>query len=418
MTFGQAWLVATVFAGLLLPAGEARRILRPSDAPVVPPVASGRAALAAAVLTVMGLAFVSALAQAESWAAARSGPPPAQAPEGPAAPGIGGVGPYPAMLQAPPTPSRQAPGLPDPSSLRRSVEAEQIGALLCPEGTMHALASLDREAAALQQARRHAAERAVREAFAAMRARVPAFLDAYYSLSAEYLRTLNWLAGDAQRYLERQMSEALAMEDSAASIAPALTRLAEGVPRDLLRQRERLLDRCRILPSDGEAAQVVAMAPAALLDVPEALAGIPLETRLGAAGLGTMAGGIAGALAGKLVAKIAAKEVFALATEALAKLALGKAAGGLGGAAAGAAAGAAVGSIVPGFGTTIGAIAGGIAGGLAIGVATDWALLRLDEMISREAFEAEILSAIDEAERELLAAIGVLPDAAPRPQNP
>jgi hypothetical protein len=58
-----------------------------------------------------------------------------------------------------------------------------------------------------------------------------------------------------------------------------------------------------------------------------------------------------------------------------------------------------------------------VVGGLGIGVATDWALLRLEEAISREAFEAEILAAIDAAEAEALAGLGVAgPGAAPAPR--
>jgi hypothetical protein len=38
-------------------------------------------------------------------------------------------------------------------------------------------------------------------------------------------------------------------------------------------------------------------------------------------------------------------------------------------------------------------------------VATDYALIRIEEMVSREEFEAQILAAIDEAEAELLGRI-------------
>jgi hypothetical protein len=39
-------------------------------------------------------------------------------------------------------------------------------------------------------------------------------------------------------------------------------------------------------------------------------------------------------------------------------------------------------------------------------IATDYALLALDEAASREGFEREILAAIDEAEAEFLASLG------------
>ena len=51
---------------------------------------------------------------------------------------------------------------------------------------------------------------------------------------------------------------------------------------------------------------------------------------------------------------------------------------------------------------SVGAVVGGVLGGLAIGVATDYALIRIEEVVSRDEFEAEILLAIDEAQTELL----------------
>jgi phage tail tape-measure protein len=78
----------------------------------------------------------------------------------------------------------------------------------------------------------------------------------------------------------------------------------------------------------------------------------------------------------------------------------------MGGAAAGAGGGALAGSIVPVLGTTVGAAVGGVLGGVAAWIGTDYALLALDEAISREGFEAEILLAIDEAEAEFLSSLG------------
>jgi hypothetical protein len=47
-----------------------------------------------------------------------------------------------------------------------------------------------------------------------------------------------------------------------------------------------------------------------------------------------------------------------------------------------------------------------VVGGVGAWIATDYALLALDEAASREGFEREILAAIDEAEAEFLASLG------------
>jgi hypothetical protein len=44
-------------------------------------------------------------------------------------------------------------------------------------------------------------------------------------------------------------------------------------------------------------------------------------------------------------------------------------------------------------------------GGLVVGVGADFLLLKLEEELSRDAFQAEIVEAIDAAEAEFLAAL-------------
>lgn len=405
-TFGQFWLLGGVFAGLLLPAGEARRILRPSDADVAPPAGAGRVGLAGFLLAILMGAAVSAAAEAEAWASARARPlalveaPGLVTPGGPgAAPALGGG------TEAGPAPA--APGLPTPTGFREAVEAERIGALLCPEGTIAGVEAIDRETAALLEARRGEVVAAARQGFDAVRARVPQFLDGYYSLNAEYVRTFHLVAGDAEAFLQEEMTAALGVEAAFGPFRRAAEALSAPLPEETVAARERLVASCGLLPSDGTMLRVTQVRAEALLRAVEDADTIGLRTRLAAGGVGLFAGGVAGAI----VAKLVAKEAFGLAAEAVAKLAVAKAAGGLGGAAAGAGAGALAGSVVPGIGTTVGAAVGGVIGGLALGVATDYALIRIEEAVSREAFAAEILAAIDEAEAELLA--GLLGPAAP-----
>ena len=116
---------------------------------------------------------------------------------------------------------------------------------------------------------------------------------------------------------------------------------------------------------------------------------------------------VAGGIMAKIGAKAIASGVFKTAAAALVKMAGGKAISLGGGILLGAGSGAAAGSVVPGAGTTAGAIAGGIAGGIAVMLGVDFALLKLDEELSRTDFETEIMAAIDSAESELLAQLGL-----------
>ncbi len=402
--FGQFWLLASVLAGALLPAGEARRILRASDADQPPPVGPARAALAGFLLVLVSSAVLTLAAGGEGMATAARAPKALAAAPGLASPASGGAAPSLGAVSDP-NPARSAPGLPDPTALREVVEAERIGALVCPAGTIAGIEALDRSLRDAMAARRADVERAARAGFEAARARVPAFLDSYYSLTAEYLRTFHLVAGDAEPFLGEQITQALDMDAAFGPLHRSIAAAEAPLPADSLALRDRLLAECGLLPADDVVLRVMAAAPATLLAPGPDVTAVAFEARLAASGIGSVAGGVGGALAGKVIAKLVTSEAFGLAAEALAKLAVGKAAGGLGGAAAGAGAGALAGSVVPGLGTTVGAVLGGVVGGLAVGVATDYALIRVEEAVSREAFEAEILAALDAAEAELLASL-------------
>ena len=402
--FGQFWLLLGVLAGLLLPAGEARRILRPSDADRAPPAGSGRSALAAFLLVLVSGALVSLTAEGEALAGAGRGP--VALAEAPGLAGPDGATLRPGLTAASdPGPTRVAPGLALPTALREEVEAERIGALACPPGTIAAIEALDRGLRNLLATRRAEVEQAVHMGFDAARGRVPTFLDGYYSLTAEYLRTFHLVSGDADDFLRGQLTETLDMDGAFARFRVAADALGAPLPADTLGLRDRLLAECGRLPPDRAVLRITAAAPEALLEWGPDVDAIAFEARLAASGLGGVAGGVAGTIAGKVIAKLVASEVFALAAETVAKLALGKAAGGLGGVTAGAGAGALAGSVVPGVGTTVGAVVGGVLGGLAVAVATDYALLEIEEAVSREAFGAEILASLDAAEAELLASL-------------
>ena len=403
--FGQFWLLALVFAGLLLPPRAARRILRPSDAEEPLPVGPRRAAVAGFGGAILFLFAVSLLARLEGWATLRHSPQAFAEAPGLATPALAEHL-SPLSPEADPRPSGSVSGLPTPSEIRRAVEAERLGELVYPQGTIVGLDGLDQGLRAVLTAQREGIEAAAREGFGTMRANVPAYLDWYYSLPAEYARTGHLLIGDAGSYLEEQLRGHLEIGEPLAPLRAAVEDLA-GNPERLAewrQARQALLGGCgtAFLPPDHGALVTTASAPGDILLRGPSVQALDLRTRVGGASVAGGAGGLVGMAVGKLVAK----EAFGLAGEALGKLALGKAAGWMGGAAAGAGGGALAGSVVPVLGTTVGAAVGGVLGGVVAWIGTDYALLALDEAISREGFEAEILLAIDEAEAEFLTSLG------------
>ncbi len=406
--FAQFWLLGLALSGLLLPPGALRRILRPTAADEPPPVGSRRLAVASFALSFLLLATVTGAARLEAWAAALQHPVAlAQAP---------GVAPPPASA-APARPGRDAvprpgaplAGLPTPSDIRLGIEAERIGDLACPVGTIAGIERLDAATRTWLAEQREELDAAARRGFAAMRGNVAGYLDWYYSLPAEYARTGHLLLGDIEDHLSGELHLALGQGDPLAPLATAVERMA-GNPerlRDWRAERARLLGGCRdlALPVDDWAVTYTAVEPGQLLLAGPSVEALDLRARLGGASAAAAAGGLAGALVASAAGKLLAKEAFGLAAEAVAKFAVGKTAGWLGGAAAGAGAGAVGGSVVPGVGTAAGAVVGGVVGAVGAWVATDYVLLELEEAISREAFEREILDAIDQAEAEFLASL-------------
>ena len=71
-------------------------------------------------------------------------------------------------------PARASSGLPTPTDLRRAIEAERLGDLACPEGTIAGLQALDDGLRHVLSRQRAVLEGAAREGFGSMRANVPA----------------------------------------------------------------------------------------------------------------------------------------------------------------------------------------------------------------------------------------------------
>ncbi|PYE84301.1 hypothetical protein [Pseudoroseicyclus aestuarii] len=385
--------LALIFGACLLRRAELRRLFGASADPVPPPLRRGQVALAGFIAVLALAVLAEGLALGER-AAGAAGPQVQLQAQAPGAPGA-------ADLPALPGQEGAVPRLPGPARLRQAIEAERIADAFFAPGTTARLEALRAEVQAEIDAADAQLGEAMAAGFDAARGQVPAFLDWYYSLPAEYLRTGHLLIGDAEAYLQDRFTETVlaggAFDAAQAQAAQARALAAEAAAR-FEAQRAALLADPLNLP-EGASVQLVAP-PLGLPTLPEGA--IALPERLALSGAGGLAGGaLAGAIGAKVMAKLSAKGTVKLAAQALAKLAGGKLVGGGGGAAAGALAGGTIGSVVPGAGTVVGAFVGGVIGGVTVSLGVDYLLLSLEEQLGRAEFEAQILDAIDEAEAEV-----------------
>jgi hypothetical protein len=408
--FSYHFGLALAMAAPLLMSAEARRILAPSDTDSPTRVPIMTVALASVLATILAIATLQILARLEMTAqlvaAAETN---ALNLVGPAA----DTGAPEVENASDARPLGQTPSPLSPAGLMRQIEADVIGNLQCAPGTIAAIEAMDREFTAILATQQDNLRTAIETGFDGARANVPVFLDWYYSLSAEYLRTYNLLVGNGVDYLNDQFSIHL---DTGAPLARidatvAATLSANQLLADLhLENRGALLASCSLaLPQDDVQIVVTGTRPDTLLTSNLHIEAISLETRLAAAGLGGVSGLVSGAIMAKIAAKAITSGVFKAAAGALVKIAGSKAISLGGGILIGGGSGAAGGSVVPGVGTTAGAIVGSIAGGIAVMLGVDFTLLKLDEEISRSDFEAEIIASIDAAEAELLVQLGIEP---------
>ncbi len=301
---------------------------------------------------------------------------------------------------------------PDPARVRGQVERETSTAVRqvferiddghYRPGTLTQLASA--RAAALG-AVGAAADRFRREVDAAFERledeAVGEYLDWYYSLPAEYGRIGMMLQGRLQDYLTEKARETFRQEKWYRGVEAAFERML-SVDEEARTAYERtvrdILDRNRVDPEDAAfdvtltAALKDVVQPSLHQDV------IPAAHRLATAGVAggagsAAAGGITFIIVQKVTAKVLGKQVLKLAAKAPLKAAAGKLAGAVAG-------GAAIGSLLPGAGTVVGALVGGALVGASLGVAVDGALLELEEALSRDDFERELVAAIRQARGE------------------
>lgn len=291
-----------------------------------------------------------------------------------------------------------------PSEIRAALKLEGVGGLMCRMGTVQALKAADEEFTAAMNT--HEAEISVQidTIFLGMRERVPAFLNWYYSLTADYLRTAHLLIGDGSGYIERQLNERLTAPGSNNSIVAIMGQL-DAVRTVFTEKRVAALSACRTpqaAASEWGNGPIEIVARYNASDAMDALS--QLETIMAGEthfGLRASAGGLAGAAAGVVIAKFGVSTSAKLAAKALVKLAGKKATGLLTGVIAGGAMGGVGGSTVPGLGTGVGAVVGGIVGGVAVWVGVDFLAIKLEEEVSRSTFNADLLAAIDASEAEV-----------------
>lgn len=344
------------FSCFVIPSREYRRVFGPisdDDPPAPPP--KNRLALASALITFVALfVYVPLFAELEKWTRD-----------------------HPNVIEAIKKVER---------------EAERIDGDLYKPGTIEKLEGAKAVALRKLNVSRTKLEGQIDRAFDQMENNVDLYLDWYYSLTAEYVRLAKLMTGEIEGYMEKKLYEQLQQGEAFKVVSDAIA-AALGSHKNVMEENRQtvkaIMDASRmVLPPGAEVKVVKDTSLNDILSLPTHLDIVALENR--AAG-GAVAAGVSAAIA----AKVASKGVFKAAAKALSKMAVSKAAAVLGGAAVG----AAIGSVLPGVGTVVIGTIGGLIGGLAI----DGALLKLEEVISRDEFKKEILAAIREARVEFKA---------------
>lgn len=234
-------------------------------------------------------------------------------------------------------------------------------------------------------------------AFNLMVGNVDAFLNWYYSLTAEYGRTFQLLTGSIEQDMSEKLDEYLKKGDPMGQVNVAVTQLGSGNAEAFAKFKantEAILKESRVIPVSADVDVIETRSVAEMFSMPKYEESVGIHSRL--AGAGGVAAFSSAIVAKKIAAKVLGKSTFKLAAKAAAKMATSKASGAIGGMAAG----AAVGSVVPVLGTIAGAVVGAI-GGLVLGVGTDYALLAVEEKFDREDFKNEIVKSINEHRNEM-----------------
>ncbi len=273
--------------------------------------------------------------------------------------------------------------------------------------TLALLSSLrfaDGEAEAREMAHAHL-RRGLDALFDDLSAQLPRFADWYYSLGGEYSRIsmslLQWMRLSEGGYVERKAQE---LVFDASGFQQRLQGLRLDVDERLMQQmrgtreswlaemlRQMESDRLPLPPRQQEEAVALDQLMARLSGHGSEAFSLRLSASSAVAG---------GAAAGPFLWRLASRRAVAMSGQAIAARGAAR-----GAARAGAAAGGGAALCAP---TGPGALACALAAGGATWLATDWALLRVDEMLNRDEFLEALQAGLDElrheVEQELLAA--------------
>jgi len=226
-------------------------------------------------------------------------------------------------------------------------------------------------------------------AFDRMQENLGGYLDWYYSLGGEYTRLGKMLVGELDALMRRQLQKALLDGDPFRDLPQAEERLLaarEALIRSYQDAERQILEKYRVAP--GLPVQVVRgiELEGPVFQGPPKLLG--MNGRLAGSGA---AGAVGAYVTSKIVAKAMTKGVSKLALKTLTKFAAKKTLG----VGAGALAGGVAGSSVPLLGTAVGAAIGGITAW----VLSDYAFLKLEEVVNREEYERALQNAIEESRK-------------------
>ena len=195
-----------------------------------------------------------------------------------------------------------------------------------------------------------------------MEANVDIFLDGYYSLWADYMRTWHWLKGDIDDHLQQQLTEALGQGDPFSGYAAVVTRIEVASVR-LAREQAAIMDENRIA-EPPPALLRLAQPPVTLPVLPD-LPSVGMASRIqDRVAVSASAGIVSAIIADRIAARLARRGMFRLASRALSK--------------------------------TLGFV-------VAFGV--DYALVQAEEHLHRDAFRAEIVEELKALRSDALSAL-------------
>ena len=281
----------------------------------------------------------------------------------------------------------EAPPPPDPARPEDNI-VQTVG--LSPEELAEALRQRTREClcnmgpsslADLRQATHDAIEADFRPIY---NRRIPRFLDDHYSVIGQYVELGQAAIGEAQRAITRRI-----YGDLDARITKRFDNATEAWNTEVNTLTTRCADdQLKALDADEETRRLQARMLEAT--IPETVGRFTSSAPI--ASLGSIGGGLAGALAVKALTK---KLLTAIAAKTIGKMA-GKSAGTLGTVAAG----AGLGSFLGPIGTAVGGIAGGVVGWFAV----DAAAVNIDEYMTRDDLEKDLIALVDERKRTIMEA--------------